>query len=171
MNRLLRVVLLAGLCVSPAVAQTGTVIFYSDAYNAKNTAAGLLPRSEQPYFGWLFDGPQRLAHVQPGRYLAFHLTAGEHSFTVPWHSKHPGKETLVIPVEAGGEYCVRLYTKMTDVFPVWQWLDSQMEEVPCQVAQQKGAHLKPIDIKRVDPAVRSELDAATTFPGSSQDQQ
>jgi hypothetical protein len=168
MNRLLRAALLAGLCVSPCLAQTGTVIFYSDAYNAKNTAAGLLPRSQQPFFGWLFDGPQPLAHVRPGRFLAFHLPAGDHSFTVPWTSKHPGKDTFVIHVEEGGQHCVRLYAKMTnyEVIP-WQTMDSKIEEVPCLVAQQKASRLKPIELKRVSPAVRSELDAATTFPAQA----
>jgi hypothetical protein len=48
--------------------------------------------------------------------------------------------------------------------------DSQIEEVPCQQAQRDAAHLKPIEIKQVDPAVRAELDPGTTFRGESQPQ-
>lgn len=110
---LFRAALILTVLAKPCLAQTGTVIFFTDAYSAKTTAAALLPKSEQPFTGWLFDGPQRLAHVRPGRFMAFHLAAGAHSFTVPWHPGHPGKDTLVINVEDGGQYCVHLYTKMT----------------------------------------------------------
>lgn len=169
MNTLLRVALIATLSVTPCLAQTGTVTFYTPGNSAKSTAAGLLPRSQQPFTGWLFDGPQRLAHVRSGRFMTFHLDPGAHSFTVPWHSTRPGKEPLVINVQGGGQYCVRLYAKMTnfEVIP-FQWLNSQIEEFPCQQAQREAAHMKPIEIKRVDPAVRAELDPATTFPSDSQ---
>ena len=46
-------------------------------------------------------------------------------------------------------------------------LNSQIEEVPCQQAQREAAHMKPIEIKRVDPSVRIELDPVTTFPSES----
>lgn len=172
MTTCFRVFLITIVLAIPCFAQSGTVIFYTDAYSAKNTAASLLPRSQQPFAGWLFDGPQPLVHVRPGRFMAFHLKAGAHSFTVPWHSGHPGKDTLVIYVEDGGQYCVRLYAKMKnfEVIP-WVSLDSQMEEVPCRLARQKAEHLKPIEIKRVERAVRSELDASTIFPSDSQSQQ
>lgn len=103
--------------------------------------------------------------------MTFHLKPGAHSFTVPWHSTQPGKEPLVINVEDGGETCIRLSAKMTnlEVFP-FQWLNSEIREVPCRRAEGEAAHMKPIDIKRVDPAVRAELDPAATFPGDSQPQ-
>lgn len=172
MATLFRAALILTVLVRPCLAQTGTVIFYTEAYSAKNAAAAMLPKSQQPFTGWLFDGPQRLAHVRPGRFMAFHLTAGAHSFTVPWHSSRPGKDTLVINVEDGDQYCVHLYAKMTnfEVIP-WESLNSQIEEVPCQLVRQNAAHLKPIEVKRVDPAVRSELDASTIFPSDSQSQQ
>ena len=44
----------------------------------------------------------------------FHLSPGEHSFTVPWHSTRPGKDQLLINVERGGQHCVRLSAKMTN---------------------------------------------------------
>src|SRR5579872_1399674 len=133
MKTLLCVALIATLFVPSCLAQTGAVTFYTPGYSVKNVSAGLLPRSQQPFTGWLFDGPQPLAHVRPGRFMTFHLKPGAHSFTVPWHSKRSGKEPLLVNVEAGGYYCIRLYAKMTniEVVPV-QWLNSQIEEVPCQ---------------------------------------
>jgi hypothetical protein len=171
MKIVLQLALMSILFVSSGFAQTGTVTFYTPANSVKSTAAGLLPRSQQPFTGWLFDGTQRLAHVRPGRFIAFHLEPGAHSFTVPWHSTRPGKDQLLINVEGGGRYCVRLYAKMTnfEVIP-YQRLNSQIEEVPCQQAQREGAHMKPIDIKRVDPAVRVEVDPAITFPSENQSQ-
>jgi len=166
MTVLLLVALIAALHAAPCFAQTGTVTFYTPGNSAKTVATGFLPKSEQPFTGWLFDGSRRLVHVQPGRFISFRLNPGAHSFTVPWHSARPGKEALVINVEAGGEYCVRLYAKMTnfEVVP-FQWMKSQIEETPCQRAQREAARMKPIEIKRVDPAVRAELDPATSFPG------
>ena len=155
---------------SRSLAQTGTVTFYTPGNSVKSEAASLLPKSQQPFTGWIFDGSQRLAHVRAGRFMSFHLNSGAHTFTVPWRSSGPGKDNLVVRVEDGGQYCIRLYAKMTnfEVIP-YQRLNSQIEEVPCQQAQREAARLKPIEIKRVDPAVRTELDSATTFPGESQE--
>ena len=100
--------------------------------------------------------------------MTFHLDPGAHTFTVPWHSTKPGKDRLLINVEGGGQYCVRLYAIMTnfELIP-FERLNSQIEEVPCQQAQREAAHMKPIEIKRVDPSVRVELDPVTTFPSMS----
>ena len=160
----------AALSATSCVAQTGTVTFYTPAMTAKSVTAGtLLPRSQQPFTGWLFDGPQRLAHVRAGSFVTFHLKPGAHSFTVPWHSTRPGKEPHVINVESGGQYCIRLYAKETnlEVIPFGAWLNSQLDEVPCQQAQREAAHMKPIETKRVDPAARAELDPTTTFPNDT----
>jgi hypothetical protein len=167
----LRLALIAILSAASCLAQTGAVALYTQGNSAKSVAAGVLPSSQQPFTGWLFDGPQRLAHVRPGRFMIFHLNPGEHSFTVPWHSTGPGKDKLVVNVEGGGQYCVRLYAKMTnfEVIPFVR-LNSQIEEVPCQQARRDAAHMKPIKIRQVDPAVRAELDPTTTFPSESQPQ-
>jgi hypothetical protein len=155
MTTVLRVALIATLFAPRCLAQTGTVTFYTPGNSAKSVAASLLPKSQQPFTGWLFDGPQRLAHVRSGRFMTFRLNPGAHSFTVPWHSTRPGKEPLVINVEGGGQYCVRLYVKMInfEVIP-YEHLNSQIEEVPCQQAQIEAAHMNPIGIKQVDPAVQ-----------------
>jgi len=78
----------------------------------------------------------------------------------------------VINVEVGDHYCVRLFAEFTnfEVIPYGR-LNSKIEEVPCQQAQREAMHLKPIDSKRIDPAVRAEVDPATTFPSDSQPQQ
>ena len=171
MTILFRIALITSLSAACCFAQTGTLTFYTPGNSAKSVAAGLLPRSQQPFTGWLFDGTQRVAHVSPGRFITLHLSPGAHSLTVPWHSSRPGKEPLVINVESGGQYCVRLYAKMTnfEVIP-YERLNSQIEEVPCQQAQRESAHMKPIEIKRVDSAVRPELDPATAFPIETQSQ-
>jgi len=173
MTTALRLALIAMmLSLIPCFAQTGTVTFYTPGNSAKSVAAGLLPRSQQPFTGWLFDGQQRLAHVRPNRFMTFHLRPGEHVITIPWHSTRPGKEPFVINIESGGHYCFRLHAKMTnfEVIPI-AWLNSQIEEVPCQQAQREAAHMKAIDIKRVDPAVRTELDPTTNFPSDGLSQQ
>lgn len=169
--KLLRASLIATLSATCCLAQAGMVTFYTPSNSVKSATAGVLPRSQQPFTGWLFDGSQRLAHVRAGRFMTFRLNPGAHSFTVPYHSNRPGKDSLVVNVASDGQYCVRLYAKMTnlEVFPL-QFLNSQIEEVSCQQAHREAAHLKPLEIKRVDPAVRTELDPATTFPGENKSQ-
>jgi hypothetical protein len=72
MTTVLRVALIATLFATRCLAQTGAVTFYTPGNSAKGVAASLLPRSQQPFTGWLFDGPQRLVHVRPGRFMKPH---------------------------------------------------------------------------------------------------
>jgi len=104
-----------------------------------------------------------------GRFVTFHLSTGEHSFTDEGPTG-PSKKPLVINIENGGQYCVRLFAKMTNILKVYAQWDNQIEEVPCQQAQGEAAHLKPIDIKKVEPAFRGTFDPATTFPSGTQAQ-
>jgi hypothetical protein len=168
MKTLLRFVLIAAFSAPCCLAQTGTVTFYSRSITIKSGAAAFLPKSEQPFGGlqggWVFDGPQRLARVRTGRFATFHLSPGEHSFTDSGPTGD-SKKPLVINVKDGGQYCVRLFAKMINLEVYGQW-ENQIEEVPCQQAQGEAAHLKPVEIKRVDPAVRTEFDTQTAFPGA-----
>jgi hypothetical protein len=162
MKALLGFALLAGLSAPACLAQSGTVVFYSPSATWKSEAAGFSPKSTQPGTGWLSDGPQRLTHLTHGRFAAFHLKPGAHSFTVV-DPLGPGKKPLVLNIQEGGQYCVRFYAKVTNLQLYFRW-DSFIEEVPCGSAQQETAHLKPIEMKHVDAAVRSEVDTATAFP-------
>jgi hypothetical protein len=168
MKTLLRFVLILAFSVPCCVAQTGTVTFYSRGITTKSEAAVFLPKSEQPFGGmrggWVYDGPQRLARVRTGRFVTFHFPVGEHSFTDAGPTG-TSKNPLVISVKDGGQYCVRLFAKMINLEVYGQW-ENKIEEVPCQQAQREAAHLKPIESKRVDPAVFAELDSQTTFPGA-----
>lgn len=172
MKTLLRFVLIAALSAPCCLAQTGTVTFYSRSITTKSEAAVFLPKSEPPFGGlqggWVLDGPQRLARVRTGRFVTFHFSPGEHSFTDAGPTG-ASKKPLVINVKDGGQYCVRLFAKMINLGVYGQW-DNQIEEVPCQQAQREAAHLKPLDIKRVDPAVRPQFDSQKTFPGVIQSQ-
>jgi len=127
----------------------------------------LVPVGTVPFTGWLFDGNQRLAHVQSGRLMGFHVAPGEHLFTVPYHSKRPGTKTVLnLKVEPEGKYCVRLYAKYVSgsvLVPI-MYVDSHIEQVPCLQASKEAGSLKPIDVKRVDPAVRAELESSPSFP-------
>jgi hypothetical protein len=165
MKAIFRIALMASLCGAPCFAQTGTIICYTSGNSVKGAAAALLPKSEQPYTGWLFDGTQRLAHMRPGRFITFHFKPGEHVVTVPWHANGPGKDRLAVNLEDGGQHCIRLSADVTnyELVPL-ATKNSQMNEVSCEQARREVAHMKPIDIDRVDPAVRSEFDSNPVFP-------
>ena len=172
MKILLRLVLIAALCAPCCLAQTGTVTFYSWGITTKTEAASLLPKNEQPFGGlqggWVLDGPQRLARVRAGSFVTFHLSPGEHTFT-DMGPTGASKKPLVINVKDGGQYCVRLFAKVIILWVYDKW-DNQIEEVPCQQAQSEAAHLKLVEIKRVDPAVRAQLASQATFPRDIQSQ-
>jgi hypothetical protein len=158
--------------VFPSGAQTGTVTFYSINLSAKKQIkTALAPVGTVPFTGWLFDGDKRLAHATRGRFMSFQLPAGSHDFTVPYKSKGPGRkpcqptDCLQLEVESGRHYCVRLSAK--DVNPIIvpiMFVDSRIEQVSCHEASQEAAKYKRIDLKRVEPALRSALDASPEFP-------
>ena len=168
MNTLLSIILIAALYGSSCLAQAATVTFYSPSMSAKREAAVFLPKSRQPFGGWLFEGPQRLAHFQHGRFATFHLNQGLHSFTVLGPTG-ASKEPLVLDLKDGGEYCVQLFAKMINAGVYNRW-DNQMEELPCRQAQREAAHLRPIDGKQVDPAATGSLDSTKIFPSEGRSQ-
>jgi hypothetical protein len=153
---------------APCLAQTGTVTFYSDAMTAGVMAKSMLPKGQQPFFGWLFDGKQRLAHMRAGRLMTFDFGPGEHSFSVPWKSKGPCTTRLDLHVENGKHYCVRLYANFVNFMVIpYERLDSQIVEVPCAQAAQSPGTFRSLEINRVDPAARSQLDAVQGFSTSN----
>lgn len=166
MKILRRLPLIAALSVVPCFAQTGTVTFYSQRISLKSEGAVFLPKSEQPFGGlqggWVLDGSQRLARVRVGRFVTFRFDAGQHTFTDAGPTG-TSKTPVVLEVKDGGEYCVRLYAKVVNAGVYAKW-ENQMEEVPCRLARREGAHLKPVEVKRVDPAVLGELDPGSSFP-------
>lgn len=158
--------------VLPCAAQTGTVTFYSiDLSVKKQVKVALTPVGTVAFTGWLFDGDKKMAHATRGRFMTFQLSAGPHDFWVPYKSKGPGKkpcmpmDCLRLDVASDRHYCVRMSAKdvNTIVIPL-MFVDSRIEEVPCQQAAQEAGHYKRIDVKRVDPAVQPELDPSPDFP-------
>ena len=151
----------------PCHAQTGTVTFYSIQPSVKRQlATGMLPVQTLPFTGWLFDSNQRMAHAERGRFMTFRLAAGEHEFTVPYHSDRPGKHPVHLTIEDGGHYCVRLSAKYKSAEPLVPIgiVDSQIEQLPCQQALKEAGRYKPIKVKRVDPAVLAKMDSSSSFP-------
>jgi hypothetical protein len=153
-------------------AQTGTVTFYSiDLSVKKQVKTALAPVGTVAFTGWLFDGDERLAHATRGRFMSFQLLAGPHDFTALYKAKGPGNkpcqsmDCLHLEVESGGHYCVRLSAKDKNmiVVPI-VFLDSRIEQVSCQEASQEASKYKRIDLKRVEPPIRSALDASPDFP-------
>ena len=143
-----------------------SVTFYSIRHSAKQQLKdAVVPVGTIPFTGWLFDGDQKLAHVQRGRFMTFHLAAGEHRFTVPYHSNRPGTTPLLLKVESGQHYCFRLsakYKSASILLPA-AVVDSQIEQVDCQQAQKEAGQYERIDLKRIDPAIRAELETSTSF--------
>jgi hypothetical protein len=158
--------------VFPSAAQTGTVTFYSINLSVKKQVkTALTPVGTVAFTGWLFDGNKRVAHATRGRFMSFQFPAGPHDFWVPYKSKGPGKEPcqpmgcLHLDVESGRHYCIRLSAKDVNaiVIPL-MYVHSRIEQVSCQDASQEAGKYKRIDLKRVEPAILSALDASADFP-------
>ena len=149
-----------------AQTDTASVTFYSPHHSAKQQLKdAVVPVGTIPFTGWLFDGDQRMAHAQRGRFMTFQLPTGEHRFTVPYHSNGPGKKPLLLKIESGQHYCLRLsakYKSASILAPI-VFADSQIEQVDCQQAQKEAAGYQRIDLKRVDPALLAELEKTTSF--------
>lgn len=168
-QRTMHLTTLVLICISaPCFAQTGTVTFYSlglsPMQQLKDT---VVPVGTAPFTGWLFDGDQKMVHVQGGRFISFELALGIHKFTVPYDSSAPGKTALNLTVEAAGHYCVRLSAKYVSgslLVPAVYFVDSRIEQVSCQQAVKEAGLYKPIKVKRVDPTVRGKLQSSVSFP-------
>jgi hypothetical protein len=158
----------ATICFAlPCAAQSGTVTFYSYALRPKQQLrAAVVPVGTTSFAGWLYDGNKKMAHASAGRFMTFQLEVGRHEFFASNKSKDPGKTSLHLDIESGGRYCVRLSAKYVSSAPVLliAFLDSKIEQTPCQQAVQEADGYKRIDFKRVEPAVQAELDTSSTFP-------
>ena len=161
-----RLLLLAITVLGPScAAQIGSVTFYSPPKTVKEGLKhSVSPAGEISFTGWLYDGDQKLAHASAGRFMTFHLAAGEHTFTVPWKPTGPGKTKLRLDIQEGAHYCVRLSAKyLSPVLVPAMRRDSQIKQIDCQAAAEESRTAKPLGEERVDPAMRSKLDAAGTF--------
>ena len=158
------------LCQTPSPSseiKTGTVTFYSIEPGAGQQIADVVvPVGKAPFTGLLYDGGQRMAHLRGGRFLTFLLPTGEHQFSASYHSLDPGDPALHLMVEDGGYYCVRLsatYRSGSIVVPLAVF-HSAIGQVPCDQALKEAGSFKPLELKRIDAAVRPRLVSSRTFP-------
>jgi hypothetical protein len=158
------------LCQTPSPGskiKTGTVTFYSIQHGAgQQITDAVVPFGKAPFNGLLYDGGQRIAHLQGGRFLTFLIPTGEHQFSASYHSLDPGDPALHLEVEDGGNYCVRLsasYRSGSIVVPL-AVVHSVIEHVPCGQALKEAGSYKPLELKRIDAAVRTKLVSSRTFP-------
>jgi hypothetical protein len=147
-------------------AQTGTVTFYSYRPSfGQSVKAGLIPPGSRVSFtGWLFDGDKRIVHASQGRFVTLRLTAGGHDFSAKYKGR-PKKPDLHLDVDSGHHYCVRLSTKILSpiVAPI-AYVDTKVEEISCQNAIEEAGRFQPLDLKRIEPAVRRDVETSATFP-------
>jgi hypothetical protein len=132
-------------------AQTGTATFYSvKRLTVQQRLKVFVPNRPimVPFIGWLFDGKQNIAHAQMGRFMSFQLSEGNYHFSVLLDSKAPlnSANAVDLKVESGGHYCFRLSTRYKH-----------------EIVNEAGGY-KPIDTRRIDPSVRSELVSESSFP-------
>ncbi len=145
-----------------AFAQTAQVTFYASGSQAKL----LLPKSEDAAFvGWIYDGPQKLTLLAPGRFGTFTLPAGVHSFSASF-SKHPAANSqLVLTLEPEHSYFVAVtaYQVNTIVTPIG-WHHGILAETDCATAQEHAGRQKPVKSRWVDKAVASTHSPSAQLP-------
>jgi hypothetical protein len=117
------------------------------------------------FTGWLFDGDKRIAHWSRGRFMTLRLAVGGHDFSVPYKSRGPEKTALHLDIENGRHYCVRLSARvLSPVLVPVAIVDSRIEALPCQKAVEETGRFKPLDLKRIEAAVRGDVETSPTFP-------
>jgi hypothetical protein len=148
-------------------AQTGTVTFYSIQPSLGHQLADeVIPSGKAPFVGLLYDGNQRLAHATGGRFMTFLFPVGDHQFSASYRHLSPGDPSAHLNIEAGGLYCVRLsatYKSGSIVLPLAVF-HGVIEQVPCDKASKEAGTYKPLQLKRIDSAVRTELVSSQAFP-------
>ena len=97
--------------------------------------------------------------------MTFQVVAAEHDFKISFSSRKAPSSSVHLIVEPGKHYCVRLSAKnLTPLIVPIQMLYGKIEEIPCTQAIQEASAYKRVDLKRVDPGVRPELDTSSSFP-------
>jgi hypothetical protein len=151
----------------PCCAQTGSVTFYSILPSVgQQVADEVVPSGPVSFVGLLYDGNERMAHTRGGRFVTFLLPVGEHQLFASYHHLSPGDPSVYLNVEDGGHYCVRLSAKYKSgsiVLPL-AIFHGVIEQVPCDKASKEAHTYKPLELKRIDAAVRTELASSQTFP-------
>ena len=148
--------------------QTGTVTFYSSNNPIKDQLKEPITLSGQypAFHGYLFDGEERLAHLNRGRFLTLRLPPGPHTFSAVYNSKKPGKAIVEINIQSGQHYCIRLSTKYKNpagpLLPV-SLVNGQIEQVDCQQALKEAEKAKPLPADQIDASARGELETSTAF--------
>lgn len=102
--------------------------------------------------------------------MSFRVAVGEHQFSASYRLLTAGDPAVHLNVEDGHSYCVRLsanYKGGTIALPVAVF-HSFIEQVPCDEALKEAQKYKPLQAKRVDPAVRMELLSSQSFPKRNQ---
>ena len=151
----------------PCHSQSGVVTFYSiHPGPGQQIADEVVPFGKAAFAGLLYDGGQRLAHAQGGRFMTFRLPVGEHLFSASYHTLSPGDPSVNLKVEDGGHYCVRLssnYKSGSIVVPLAHF-HSHIEQVPCDAASKEAARYKQLELKRIEATARTELVSTQSFP-------
>jgi len=98
--------------------------------------------------------------------MTFLLPVGEHQFSASYHHFSPGDPSAHLNIEDGGHYCVRLSAKYKSgliVLPL-AIFHGVIEQVPCDKASKEAGTYKPLELKRIDAAVRTKSVSSQTFP-------
>jgi hypothetical protein len=134
-----------------AVAQKATVTFCSPPEKIAHQALDAVAvDGSMPFFGNLFDGDHRLAHLSRGNFVSFELPAGQHVFSGTTKDHASKQYTLTLDVKTGGQYFVRLMSKSHSaiVVPVL-FVEPQLESVACSTAVNENARSQPLEAKHV----------------------
>ena len=166
-DSLLLAAAIATLILAPySVAQTGTVAIYSASFPAKDQAKVLLsPKSHAPYLGAVFDGDIKLASLSAGHFLALNVSAGQHNFTIKDQGRYATQSSVSVNVQPGQLYCLRTKISTVNVYVIPTISPRKsIEEVNCQQALQESLNSRPVEMKRIEVTIRSQVDPTTSFP-------
>lgn len=157
-----------------AQCQTATVTFYSPGTMAKAVGRAEITAGtivHEPFFGWVFDGDQRISNLQRGHFVTVQIPSGHHVFSASYSSKHPANNALLpVELEAGKQYFIELHGKHYGALFVEAKFVGSLQEKSCEDAYDQASGFQPVPGKWVAKESRPNLVNALYFPNCKADQ-
>lgn len=148
----------------PTSGSNAQVTFYS---HRVTLLGGLVGHSPAAFKGRLFDADEQLAFIEPGHFVTFEMTPGNHVFTAAsWMAMHAkGGSPTAIDLAADQQYFLEVQVLKVGLGGT----RTLVKEVTCEAAKQDNIAAKPLEPVHLRPAGRALIVSQTSFPLCSSD--
>jgi hypothetical protein len=116
------------------------------------------------FYGWLFDGTQKLGWINHDQFITLRLPAGHHSLSGGDSERHPpATGALELDLAEGEQRFIELKSTVKNAV-VYMSLTAELSSVHCTTAQQEAPQAKPAKVKYVPKEMRPMLVNSNAIP-------